>query len=207
MGITDKSKGLLIVLSGPSGAGKGTVCSALRSRVPELTYSVSATTRHPRKGEVDGVNYFFKSHAEFERMIEEGKLLEWAKYVNNYYGTPREFVEEKLEEGKDVLLEIEVQGARQVKEQFPQGVFIFLLPPSMKELKKRIRNRGTETEENLHNRMKAAENELKQVEYYDYVVVNDVVEDACDRIRAILVAEHSRKDRFLENHPDWLEGF
>ncbi|WP_176391891.1 guanylate kinase [Marininema halotolerans] len=206
MGIHSKRKGLLIVLSGPSGAGKGTVCSALRTFAPELVYSVSATTRKPREGEVDGVNYFFKSRQEFEGMIEEDQLLEWAQYVNNYYGTPREFVEEQLEQGKDVLLEIEVQGAKQVKKRFPEGVFIFLLPPSLKELASRIRGRGTETEEVVRHRMSAAEQELGEVEYYDYVVVNDRVEDACDRVRSILTAEHCRRDRFINDQPDWLEG-
>ncbi|MFC4076466.1 guanylate kinase [Salinithrix halophila] len=206
MGIDSKGRGLLIVLSGPSGAGKGTVCSALRTHAPELVYSVSATTRKPREGEVDGVNYFFKSKKEFEGMIEEGELLEWAQYVNNYYGTPRRFVEEQLDAGRDVLLEIEVQGAKQVKERFPEGIFIFLLPPSLDELASRIRGRGTETEEAVVNRLKAAAKELREVEHYDYAVLNDRVEAACDRVRSILIAEHCRKDRLFQEQPDWLEG-
>src|SRR5690606_12749151 len=128
-----QEQGLLIVLSGPSGVGKGTVCNALRKRNVSFVYSISATTRSPREGEVDGVNYFFKTKQEFERMIEQGELLEWAQYVQHYYGTPRRFVEEQLSQGKDVLLEIEVQGARQVKQKYPQGVFIFLMPPSIEE--------------------------------------------------------------------------
>jgi guanylate kinase len=191
------NEGLLIVVSGPSGVGKGTVCSALRKRMPELTYSVSATTRAPRPGEVDGVNYFFKTVSEFKKMIENDELIEWAQYVGNYYGTPRRFVEETLASGKDVLLEIEVQGAMQVKEKFPQGVFIFLVPPTFEDLKKRILNRGTETENSLANRLDAASEELRQIERYDYVVINDDVERACDRIQAIIMAEHCRKDRLI----------
>jgi guanylate kinase len=165
--------------------------------MPELTYSVSATTRAPRPGEVDGVNYFFKTVSEFKKMIENDELIEWAQYVGNYYGTPRRFVEETLASGKDVLLEIEVQGAMQVKEKFPQGVFIFLVPPTFEDLKKRILNRGTETENSLANRLDAASEELRQIERYDYVVINDDVERACDRIQAIIMAEHCRKDRLI----------
>lgn len=189
--------GLLIVVSGPSGVGKGTVCSALRQRMPELTYSVSATTRAPREGEKEGVNYFFKTVPEFKKMIENDELIEWAQYVGNYYGTPRRFVEETLKAGKDILLEIEVQGALQVKQRFPEGVFIYLLPPTMEELKKRILHRGTETEESLASRLGVAEDEFKFIHHYDYVVINDVVEKACERIQAIITAEHCRKDRLI----------
>jgi guanylate kinase len=190
-------EGLLIVVSGPSGVGKGTVCSALRKKMPELTYSISATTRPPRETEVDGVNYFFKTVSEFKEMIKNDELIEWAQYVGNYYGTPRRFVEETLAAGKDILLEIEVQGAMQVRDKFPQGIFIFLVPPSFEDLKRRILNRGTETETSLAHRLNAANDELKQIERYDYVVINDEVEQACERIRAIITAEHCRKDRLI----------
>ncbi|MBA4494192.1 guanylate kinase [Paenactinomyces guangxiensis] len=189
--------GLLIVISGPSGVGKGTICSALRQRLPELTYSVSATTRAPREGEKEGVNYFFKTVPEFKKMIEHDELIEWAQYVGNYYGTPRRFVEETLKSGKDIVLEVEVQGALQVKQRFPKGIFIFLLPPTMEDLKKRILHRGTETEESLADRLGVAIDEFKQIHHYDYVVINDEVERACDRIEAIIMAEHCRKDRLI----------
>lgn len=200
----EKEKGLLIVLSGPSGVGKGTVCAALRERTKELVYSVSVTTRAPRKGEVDGVNYYFKTREEFEKMIANDELLEWAQYVNNYYGTPRAYVEEQLNKGNNVILEIEVQGAMQVKKKYPQGVFIFLTPPSMEELKNRITSRGTETDEAISNRLKAAQAEIELMEHYDYIVVNDQVEKACERIQAILIAEQCKKERKVKQYKQLL---
>ncbi|WP_028545059.1 guanylate kinase [Paenibacillus taiwanensis] len=185
-------KGLLIVLSGPSGVGKGTVCKALLKKTSNLTYSVSATTRQPRLGEVDGVNYFFKSRDHFLRMIEEDALLEYAEYVGNYYGTPREFVDKTLEQGKDIILEIEVQGALKVKEKFPDGIFIFLLPPSLDELKDRIIGRGTENETVIDHRMNVAIEEIALMEHYDYAVVNDEIDMACKRIESIIIAEHCK---------------
>lgn len=190
-------KGLLIVLSGPSGVGKGTVCSELRKRMPNLVYSVSATTRNPRQGEVDGVNYFFKSKTQFQEMIARDALLEYAEYVGNYYGTPRDFVEQTLESGKDVILEIEVQGALKVKEKFPEGVFIFLMPPSLDELKQRIVGRGTESQDTINNRMDVAVEEIGLLRHYDYAVVNDEIDAACHRIESIIVAEHCRKERLM----------
>lgn len=195
-----QEQGLLIVLSGPSGVGKGTVCSALRKRNVPFVYSVSATTRSPREGEVDGVNYFFKTKAEFERMIEQGELLEWAQYVQHYYGTPRRFVEEQLNKGNDVLLEIEVQGAKQVKQKYPHGVFIFLMPPSLDELRERIIGRGTESKEAIEKRIAQAQLELNMLEQYDYIVVNDEVERACDRIEAIIMAEHCKRERMIKRY-------
>ncbi|WJQ79559.1 guanylate kinase [Brevibacillus brevis] len=198
-------RGLLLVLSGPAGVGKGTVCKALREVMPDLVYSVSATTRQPRPGEVEGVNYFFKSQEEFKRMIEEDALLEWAEYVGNYYGTPRQFVDDMLNEGRDVILEIEVQGALQVKESFPQGTFLFLAPPDLNELENRIVGRGTESQEIIRKRMEVARAEIELMDHYDYVVVNDVIESACDRIRAIITAEHLKKDRQVHKYRKWLQ--
>lgn len=195
--LTSKS-GLLIVLSGPSGVGKGTVCAAFRKRKTDLIYSISATTREPRPNEVDGVHYFFKGRDDFKAMIEGDELLEWAEYMGNYYGTPRAFVEETLSAGKDVILEIEVQGALQIKRKFPNGVFIFLAPPSMQELQQRISGRGTETTEVMAGRLSVAEQEMNLVDRYDYAVVNDEVERACDRILSIVQAEHCRVERLLD---------
>lgn len=191
------NRGLLLVLSGPSGVGKGTVCSVLRQKQDDLIYSVSATTRSPREGEIDGVNYFFRSREQFQDMIARDALLEYAEYVGNYYGTPRDFVERTLDSGKDIILEIEVQGALKVKEKFPEGVFIFLVPPSLEELKERITGRGTEAADVIDNRMSVAVEEMNLIRYYDYAVVNDEIDAACHRIQCIITAERCRKDRFL----------
>ncbi|MFC7392498.1 guanylate kinase [Scopulibacillus cellulosilyticus] len=200
-----KEKGLLVVLSGPSGVGKGTVCRALRSRGTDLQYSISVTTRAPRAGEQEGVHYFFKSKEAFKKMIEEKKLLEWAEYVGNYYGTPIDYVKQTLDQGQDVILEIEVQGALQVKKNFPEGTFIFLAPPSLSELKNRIQGRGTETLDLIENRLKVAKDEIDMMKYYDYVVENDQVEKACDRIEAIVTAEHCKRERLVEKYKKLLE--
>lgn len=200
-----KERGILIVLSGPSGVGKGTVCSALRECASDLIYSVSATTRKPREGEREGVNYFYRTKEQFLSMIERDELLEWAEYVGNYYGTPKEFVVRTLDEGKDIILEIDVQGALKVKEKFPEGVFLFLLPPSLDELESRIVGRGTETEDVIVNRMMAARDELELVKHYDYAIVNDRVDLACGRIQAILTAEHCKRERFMPAIQKWLE--
>lgn len=199
------TKGLLLVLSGPSGVGKGTLCARLRALAPELVYSVSATTRKPREGEVNGVNYFFKTHEEFQAMIQADELLEWAEYVGNYYGTPRSFVQETIDQGKDIILEIDVQGAMQVKERFPEAILLFVLPPSLDELRHRITSRGTESEHVIRSRMEAAAEELKLMEHYDYAIVNDVLEVACQRVQSIIVAEHCKRERMWPGLKTWLD--
>ncbi|WP_066318347.1 guanylate kinase [Bacillus sp. FJAT-29814] len=201
-----QEKGLLIVLSGPSGVGKGTVRKEIFSQ-PDTAfeYSISVTTRKPRAGEVDGVDYFFRTREEFEELIRNDKLLEYAEFVGNYYGTPVDYVRETLDSGKDVFLEIEVKGARQVREKFPEGLFIFLMPPSLTELKNRIVTRGTETEDIIQNRMLTAREEIEMMELYDYVVENDQVERACDRIKSIVTAEHCRRVRVEHRYKKLLE--
>ena len=181
-------KGLLVVVSGPSGAGKGTICQALLEKTT-LAYSVSATTRKPRAGEVDGESYYFLSVEAFEEMIEKDGLLEWAKVYDNYYGTPLKKVEEKLTAGEDILLEIDTQGAMKVREKFPEGVYIFILPPSLTELERRIRGRDTETEDVLQKRLAAAIGEIEAGKCYKYVVTNDEVDSAVESVCAILAAE------------------
>ena len=187
-------KGLLVLVSGPSGTGKGTVCNLLREKHPELAYSISATTRQPRPGEVDGVNYYFYGKAKFEAMIEAGELLEWANVYGNYYGTPKQAVLDRLEAGEDILLEIDTQGALNVMEAMPEGLYVFLLPPSLEELEKRLRGRGTETEESIARRLGAAKEEIGRAVKYRYVVVNDTVEKAEETIANIIAAEHNRTD-------------
>lgn len=194
-----KEKGILFILSGPSGVGKGTVRERLFEQDRSLKYSISATTRDPRPGEVDGEDYFFKSREEFELMIAENKLFEHAKYVNNYYGTPKDYVEEQIAMGNDVFLEIEVQGAMQVKEDYAEGVFIFLAPPSINELKNRILGRGTESVETVDNRLQAAKEEIRMMRAYDYVVVNDDIDIAVENIQAIVTSENCKRER-LEAH-------
>ncbi|KMK77154.1 guanylate kinase [Alkalihalobacillus pseudalcaliphilus] len=201
----DKEKGLLIVLSGPAGVGKGTVCGALRQQDTDIQYSVSATTRKPRQGEVDGVNYFFKEKEHFEEMIKNDQLLEWAEYVGNYYGTPVDYVRETINKGQDIILEIEVQGALKVRERFPEGVFIFLMPPSLAELRSRIVGRGTETEEIINKRMTVAKEEIDMMKRYDYVVENDEVHLAVERIKAIVTAEHCKRERLIEKYTQLVE--
>ncbi|MFD2044047.1 guanylate kinase [Ornithinibacillus salinisoli] len=200
-----EEKGILFILSGPSGVGKGTVRKELFDRKTDLKYSISMTTRDMRPGEQNGIDYFYKSNEEFESLIEQNKLLEYAKFVNNYYGTPREYVEQTLADGYDVFLEIEVQGALQVKENFPEGVFIFLFPPSLEELKNRIVNRGTESEELILNRLKEARKEIELMDAYDYVVVNDDVDNAVTKIQSIIQSEHCKRERIAKQYKKILE--
>ena len=187
-------KGLLILISGPSGTGKGTVCDLLRQKHPEISYSISATTRQPRPGEQDGVNYYFYTKEKFREMIDQGQLLEWAEVYGNFYGTPKQKVLDRLDAGEDILLEIDTQGALNVMKVMPEGLFIFLLPPSLEELAARLKGRGTETEESLHRRLGAAVDEIKLATKYRYVVVNDKVEDDQETIANIIEAEHHRSD-------------
>ncbi|NLV89062.1 MAG: guanylate kinase [Tissierellia bacterium] len=189
------SKGFLLIISGPAGTGKGTVCKELLKRNEDIVFSVSATTRQPRVGEVDGVNYYFVSKEKFESMIENNEFLEYAYVHTNYYGTPKKFVMDQIEKGEIVLLEIDVQGALQIKKNFSEAVFIFLLPPTMEELKNRIVKRGTETEEDINRRYENAFKEIDFVGNYDYFVINDVVEDAVSDIEAIIKAEKLRVKR------------
>ncbi|WP_442599446.1 guanylate kinase [Neobacillus sp. D3-1R] len=201
-----QEKGLLIVLSGPSGVGKGTVRKTIFSQPEtEFEYSISMTTRSPREGEVNGVDYFFKSREEFEELIKQDKLLEYAEFVGNYYGTPVDYVRQTLDSGKDVFLEIEVKGARQVREKFPEGLFIFLMPPSLGELKNRIVTRGTETDDLITNRLLTAREEIEMMDLYDYIVENDQVELAAERIMAIIKAEHCRRERVEHRYKKLLE--
>lgn len=198
-------KGLLIVISGPSGAGKGTICKTLLKE-NDFWISVSATTRQPRSGEVDGTNYYFLTKEEFKKRINCDDFLEYAEVYGNYYGTPKSNALKAIENGRDVILEIDIQGALKVKESYPEGVFIFILPPSMEELKNRIINRGSETPESLMTRFKSAYKEINYVSKYNYAVVNDTVEEAVKKIHSIIVAERCRVDRVKDKILDSKEG-
>lgn len=200
-----KQKGILIVISGPSGAGKGTICKALAQN-DSYWISVSATTRKPRSGEVDGLNYFFLTDEGFKNKIVQKDFLEYAEVFGNYYGTPKSNVLNKLESGNDVILEIDIQGALKIKESFSDGIFIFVLPPSMEELKKRITKRGSETAESLMTRFKSAYKELNYISKYNYAVVNTTVESAVNKIESIIIAEKCRVDRIQGCILDSKEG-
>lgn len=192
-------KGLLLVVSGPSGAGKGTICKAFLEKNKNVKLSISATTRSPREGEVEGVNYFFVTKEEFKGMIDNGELLEHAQIYDNFYGTPKAAILENLEQGYDVLLEIEMQGARQIKEVYPEGVFIFILPPSLDELKSRIVGRGTETEEQINKRFGSAFEEICQIENYDYFIVNKDIDQSAKELSDMISAEKNKVHRY-KNH-------
>ena len=199
-------RGLLIIISGPSGAGKGTLCRALLCRRKELNLSVSMTTRKPRNGELDGVNYFFTDKQKFEELVKNNGFLEYAYVYDNYYGTPIGYVEDMLTNGRDVILEIDIQGALKVKDWFKEGVFIFIMPPSMEELKNRIKKRGSETEESLIKRFKAAYKEINYVSKYNYVVINDTIDNATTKLDSIVIAEKCRVDRYKDNIFNTKEG-
>lgn len=196
-------RGMLIVLSGPSGVGKGTVRKAIFDQPGnDFQYSISMTTRKPRPGEVNGKDYFFVSKEEFEQKIQAGEMLEYAKYVDNYYGTPLKWINDTLDVGKDVFLEIEVNGAMQVRSKSPNGVFIFLTPPDLMELKQRLIHRGTDSMEVINKRIKKAFSEIEMMQNYDYAVVNDEVPNAVEKVKEIIRSERLRVRRVM---PDYLE--
>ena len=191
-----KKKGFLIVISGFSGVGKGTVVKNLVEKYG-YSLSISATTRAPREGEVDGREYYFKSVAEFQNLIDYNGFIEWAQYVDNYYGTPRKFVEQEMEQGRDVILEIEVQGAMNVKKQYPDAIMIFVAAPSASALRERLVGRGTESEEVIDKRMKRAVEESEDINAYDYVVVNDDLEECVHRVHSIIVGNKCLRENNL----------
>ncbi|MGN0329271.1 MAG: guanylate kinase [Lachnospira sp.] len=193
-----KDKGLLLVVSGFSGAGKGTVVKRLLELHNDYALSISATTRKPRPGEEDGREYFFKTKEEFQRMIDNSELLEYACYVDNYYGTPKAYVEKQLEEGNNVILEIEIQGALNIKSIFPEAVLIFIMPPNASELEKRLRGRGTEDESTILARLSRANEEAEGIERYDYIVINDKVDDCVETINNIVLSEKKKALKNIE---------
>ena len=188
-------KGLLLVISGPSGTGKGTVCKRLLEKNKDIFLSVSATTRKPREGEIDGVSYHFYDEDKFRNLIAKNQFIEWAAFCDNYYGTPKAPVVENIENGRDVMLEIEIEGAMKVRAKHPEGVYIFLFPPSIDVLEERLKGRGTETDEGIAKRLARAKEEFKMCTKYNYYVVNDDLEKAVEEIEAIIVAEKARKER------------
>ena len=204
--IKNKNTGQIIVISAPSGAGKGTIIKRLLENDSKNRWlSVSATSRQPREGEKEGINYYYLTEDEFKDKINNGYFLEYTNYAGNYYGTPKEFIKEKINNGIDVILEIEIEGANNIKKLIPEALFIFIMPPSLKELVKRLKNRGTETNEKIMKRFNVAYKEVNEVKKYNYVVVNDEVEKAVDKVEAIIKAEKCRVDRIEEVYLDTKE--
>ena len=202
-------RGILIVVSGFSGAGKGTIMKEIMRRYDNYALSISATTRKPRSGEEEGREYFFKTVEEFEKMIAKDELIEYARYVDNYYGTPKSYVQEQLDAGKDVILEIEIQGALKVKEKFPDTLLLFVTPPTSGELRRRLEGRGTETADVIDSRMKRAKDEAEGMDRYDYLIVNDVLEECVGLVHQIIQGEHRRSYRnvaFIERMKEELKG-
>ena len=198
-------KGLLLVVSGPSGTGKGTICKDIVAKHEDINLSISATTRNPRVGEVEGKSYFFKTKEEFEAMVDRGEFLEHAMIYDNYYATPKKAIFDELDMGRDVILEIEMQGAMQIKEVYPQAVFIFVLPPSLQELRNRIVGRGTETEEQIEKRFNSAYDEIKLLGDYDYFIFNNIVEKSAEEILNILEVEKNKVSRYKKDILDMFE--
>lgn len=196
--LRQKEKGNLVVISGPSGTGKGCIIKEVMNRNPNIWYSVSATSREIRPGEIEGVNYYYLSRDKFEKKIKTNFFLEYTEYNGNYYGTPKKYINDKLKQGKDVILEIEINGALKIKELVKDAVFIFILPPSLKELINRLEKRGTESKDVILNRFKSAYKEINEIKKYNYVVINDNLEDAINKVDAIFRAERCRVDRIEE---------
>lgn len=205
-----KNRGILIIMSGFAGSGKGTIIKELLERYDNYALSVSATTRAPREGEVEGVHYFFKTEEEFKAMIAQGELLEYANYVGNYYGTPRAYVKEQLASGKDVILEIETEGALNIKREYPDAVLVFVMPPSVEEIHNRLVKRGTENEETIEKRMKKAGLEITVVDRYDFLMVNDVLEESVELFNSIVKSQHmavSRNRGYIEDKKKEFEEY
>lgn len=194
-------QGILVVISGFSGAGKGTLLKAMMEKYHNYALSISATTRSPREGEQNGKEYFFVNWESFEKMIEEGQLIEYAQYVNNYYGTPRQYVFQQMADGKDVILEIEIQGALKIKEQFPEALLLFVMPPNADELKRRLVGRGTESTEVIEARLHRAEEEAAGIDSYDYILINDNLEQCVEDMHQLIQAQHNR----VSNNLDFIE--
>ena len=206
--IRSKKQGLLIVISAPSGAGKGTIINKMLEKNKNLWLSISATSRPMRSNDIEGETYYFYTKEEFQQKIKEDYFLEYALYANNYYGTPKKYIQEHLDKGQDVILEIEIQGAMQIKKIIPEALFVFVMPPSLKELRQRLINRGTDSKEKILERFKIAYQEMNEVTKYNYVVINDDVENAADKILAIIKSERCRVDRieevFLNNEEEYM---